>query len=300
MNATTTLILAALAGGATGAATTLLVRPDANAREPRAPELPAPKGDPRVSELEAQVAELAQALTDVRMELAAEPVQRVPVGEIDRAVERWLSANAAEAVAAAAADPPRVARQAEPAKRDLDAILAELDAPELSDGRWDELWRELKANGLVDGALAYFEGRVERDPSNPDLHVELATAYLGKLQTVGQGVEAGTLAGKADEAFDRALELDDHHWEARYTKAVSLSFWPPIFGKQNEAIQNFEILIDQQSALPPAKGHADAYLFLGNLYQQTGNAEKALQTWKSGAGLFPEHAALAQKLANTN
>ena len=55
-------------------------------------------------------------------------------------------------------------------------------------------------------------------------------------------------ANKADQAFDAALAVDEKHWDARFTKATALSFWPPIFGKQAESVRQFEILIDQQES----------------------------------------------------
>ncbi len=102
---------------------------------------------------------------------------------------------------------------------------------------------------------------------------------------------------KADEAFDAALARDDHHWDARFSKAVSPSFWPPLFGKQAEAIEHFETLMGQQEALPQqGPKHAQTYLLLGNLYQQQGNNDKALATWNDGTQLFPDNHELAARV----
>jgi tetratricopeptide (TPR) repeat protein len=79
---------------------------------------------------------------------------------------------------------------------------------------------------------------------------------------------------------------------------VSLSFWPPIMGKQPEAIQQFEMALAQQEARPSRPEYAQTYLFLGNLYRQQGNAARAKEIWKKGSELFPENDELTRKLGD--
>ena len=79
---------------------------------------------------------------------------------------------------------------------------------------------------------------------------------------------------------------------------MSLSFWPPVFGKQTEAIKHFEILVAQQANQPTRAGYAETHVLLGNLYQQIGDKQKAISTWKTGLGLFPDNPELAQQIAN--
>ena len=101
----------------------------------------------------------------------------------------------------------------------------------------------------------------------------------------------------ADKAFDTALDLDPEHWDARFTKAVSLSFWPPITGKQPEAVSNFQTLIAQQEKSGVTQPHyAQSYLLLGNLYLQQGKTDLAMQTYQQGLGLFPDHGDLKSQL----
>ena len=150
------------------------------------------------------------------------------------------------------------------------------------------LWKRIQAAGQQEAAVAAFEKRAQENPSNPDFQVDLGNAYLQKLQTVTEGPERGVWAIKADQTFDRALEIDDHHWQARFQKATSLAFWPPIFGKQNEAIKHFEILAEQQKEALQRPEFSQTYIFLGNIYQQAGKTDKAKETWKKGLELFPE------------
>jgi tetratricopeptide (TPR) repeat protein len=174
----------------------------------------------------------------------------------------------------------------------LEEALAVLFDPKRS---WDDqqkVWRELAEAGLVDRAVAAFEQRARENPGSPDAQAQKGVAYLQKLNTVVSDIDKGSWAMKADQSFDAALALDDRHWEARFVKAMSLSFWPPITGKQDEAVRQFEILRGQQAELPADGKFAETYVLLGNLYQSRGEAEKAAAVWKDGAARFPENADL--------
>ncbi len=176
------------------------------------------------------------------------------------------------------------------AKPKLATFLAELAAPDLSDEDWTSIWKRITDAGHLEAAVAHFEAAAANDPRNADKQVAVGAAYLQKLFTVGAGPEAGTWATKADKAFDTALTLDPQHWDARNAKATSLAFWPPIFGKQKEAIRHFEILVQQQEDkgfdLPK---YAQSYVFLGNLYEQNGEKDKAAAVRARGAKRFPQN-----------
>jgi hypothetical protein len=58
----------------------------------------------------------------------------------------------------------------------------------------------------------------------------------------------------------------------------------------------FEILARQQSGTRAEPRHAETHLLLGNLYQQLGQADKALAAWQLGASLFPSHEGLHKQL----
>ncbi len=159
-----------------------------------------------------------------------------------------------------------------------------------------EVWQEARASGRTDALIALLEARSAESPRDPDRRVELGVAYLEKIQEVGAGQLAGVWATKADEAFDAALELDPQHWEARFTKAVALSFWPPVFGKKPAAIQEFERLRAQQAQLATEPQFAETYLLLGNLYRELGELDKARAAWKEGLSLFPDDSELAEQV----
>lgn len=176
----------------------------------------------------------------------------------------------------------------------IDEVLADVLAAD--DVQRAALWKQLAEEGRADEVLEAMRLRAEEAPSDPDKQVELGQAYIARIAEVGNSPLAGTYAMQADAAFERALAVDPQHYEARFTKAVSLSFWPPVFGKQAAAIEQFEILIAQHSTQSPKPRFAETHLLLGNMYQQTGQRDRALAAWRNGAALFPAHEGLAQQL----
>lgn len=173
----------------------------------------------------------------------------------------------------------------------------------LGDAAWDDqalLWTKLKEADLVDEALAHFREQAELNSDDPEAQFALGSAYIQAIQVTENDMLKGQLATGADQAFDAVLELDENHLDARRAKAISLSFWPPIFGKTTEAKQQFETLITKQLQTDPSPEHAEAYLWLGNLHLQTGDSEAAKQVWADGLSLFPNNAELAGQLDSSN
>jgi tetratricopeptide (TPR) repeat protein len=254
-------------------------------------QAPAPS---EISELRAELQALEQRLDSLQKgtQLESGGGARLSQSDVDAAVERALAARGESAGAAQTA-----ARGAgAPAKLDAQGAFAQLTDSSLS---WEDRrkkWSELAKAGLLDEVLALYEKQAAENPNDPKAQTALGNAYLNKLFNSPQGPEAGVWGTKADKAFDRALVLDDHNWEARFTKAVSLSNWPAFLGKQPEAIANLEILVQQQSQGPLQPHYAQTYLILGNLYQQTGKPDQALAMWQQGQALFPNDAELLHQI----
>lgn len=179
---------------------------------------------------------------------------------------------------------------------DVNEIHARLQDPNLSIEDREHLWQSIREAGRSKEMVELLEARLATDPNNPELAVELGKGYLQRIQEVGGGPLAGVLATQADDSFNKALELDPQHWEARFNKAVALSFWPPVLGKQRSAIAEFETLVAQQTGAAANPGHAQTHLLLGNMYQQIGEPDKALAAWSLGAELFPDDPQLASQL----
>jgi len=293
------LLLSALLGALAGALVVLLLAPRpsaASAEDEALADL-----ERAVAQLAARNDQLARQLEEQAARTQVAPGGRVPLDAIDAAVARYLSGRGTEAGEPAAAAPTgeASARSGPDAqRRAVEDAFAQLLAGDLSQEQRQALWARMAAEGLSDELVALFEERVEREPNDPQLRVELGEAYLQKVFEVGgSSPTAGLWAMKADGAFDAALALDEQHWDARFSKAVSYSFWPPALGMQNKAIAQFEILLEQQKGQAPSPQYAQTYYFLGNMYQQTGNPQKALAIWQEGAALYPGDAQLAAQLA---
>jgi tetratricopeptide (TPR) repeat protein len=278
----------------------------------RAARTPGPS--PEVQDL-ASVATAIQELRRANERLAAE-IERRAGGlvaarvrsdefgedEIAAAVERWRAAHPEEERAASAARIERAARTTpgglDIASVPMSEIVQVLAREELGELESEELFQKLRDAGRIDEFVAAIEALAAAAPEDPELQVALGVAYLQKLFTVGNTPEAGPWAMKSDAAFDRALELDDHNWDARFTKAVSLSNWPAFLGRGPEAIEHFEILLEQQAEVPQRDEFALTYLFLGNMQHSSGQLDKAVATWKAGLERFPDVDQLQQALAN--
>jgi len=224
-----------------------------------------------------------------------------PIIGIEEAVTRWMRNNRPDLLpedeSAVAKSEAKELDEAKLAQASL--MLAKLNDPDMDDAGWNEVWKKISEAGLLNEALAVLENNVTKDPNNAEVHLALAGGYFGKSVNTANDMEKGIWAIKADKVLDRALELDPWHWEARSTKAVSLTYYPPAMGKLGEAMKHFEILRDQQKQLPQNAKYAQTYLYLGNLHFQMGNNTKALKIWKEGLNLYPNNAQLAAQLANS-
>lgn len=290
------LLAVAVLAVAASFVTHLMMRPGA------APDA-ASASDTALSRIEEQLAGLQRDNLALHKEIAelrsapaarGESFTREPALDdlVARAVERWMQENAAASAAVPASSAAAVA-----AEFSVDAALSRLLSPPVSGEDREALWQEALDSGQLEALITALEARAAADPRNTSLQFELGYAYLQPIIS-GQaaGPQSASWAMKADAAFDKTLALDAAHWDARFNKAVSYSFWPPIMGKQQAAISNFETLVQQQAGMSPRPEFADTYLFLGNLYEQTGQADKAREIWSRGFGLFPNHSELSARV----
>ncbi len=257
----------------------------------------------RAQELRRENERLAREIERRTSLLATSPAPADEVGEVEiaAALERWRAAHPEEVQAAAARKIERTTRTA-PGEVDLASIpmlelVQTLSRSSLTNFERQELFQKLREAGRIDEYVAAIEKLAAEDPENADLQVALGNAYLQKLFAVGNTPEAGKWAPLSDSAFDRALELDEENWGARFSKAVSLSNWPAFLGRGPEAIEHFEILLEQQATQPKQEQFALTYLFLGNMQQAGGERDKAIATWRAGLELFPDMDGLRQALA---
>ena len=154
----------------------------------------------------------------------------------------------------------------------------------------------LETDSQSRASLQELERGAAENPHTAAYPAALGQAYLQKCGTIQDVREQGILAMQADKVFDTALNLDPSNWEARFTKAVALSYWPANLNKGQEVIEHFATLIQQQEIQAPQPQVAESYLWLGDQYQKAGQGEEARATWRRGATLFPNHEALKSRL----
>ncbi len=240
--------------------------------------------------------------------------QAVPPAETVAEGVSSATSNEAQAVKPIAArrdqppplrEPHRVAKPSEvAASGSIPAIDASvlthlvdvLVSPQASHQQKQEAWKQLRDAGKLDLAIADLEKRVASDPHVAEYPAALGNAYLQKCGLIKDVREQGILAMQADKLFDTALSLDPLNWDARFTKAVAMSYWPPMLNKGEEVIQHFQTLIQEQETQTPQPHFAQTYAWLGDQYQKAGQSDNAKAVWQRGAALFPADERLRTKL----
>jgi tetratricopeptide (TPR) repeat protein len=297
MNRQALLLLLASAAIATVASlvVTRLATAPASSAAPRALETHSGRSEGReLAQLSATVEALERRLAELVSRPPAAPSERQVAFDLESALQSLLERKPELLAGVAPKGASVTGTAAVPRVEDL---VAALFAPDLAYADREALFERAREAGLLEALVSAVAARAEASPSDPGAQVLAGNAYLAQLNTVTDGPQRGMLATRADRFFDRALELDPEHWEARFTKAVALSFWPPVFGKQAEAIRQFEVLVGQHQGSPVLPHQAQTYELLGNLYLQSGQREKALSTWSTGRSLVPQNPSFAQKLA---
>ncbi len=286
MKPTSILGAAALVSVASATTTALLMQPEAEpARSAAAPNADL---EARIEALLARQKELEDTVAGLRAKARArtEPApQRAPVISREE-LERMVAAEIARREEARAG-----AGVPEPAF-DVAAVMRDLLDPNLDEQARRELWESLRASGRIDEVVAAFERRADAAPFDAQARAELGTAYHHKMASVGGGPEAGKWGAKGAAAYEEALELDETHWEARFKLAQHL-YYADLPG---DSVRHFETLLEQQKDRVSEPHHARAYVWLGNLYVSGGDEEAALEVWRKGAALFPDDAAIADRL----
>ncbi|MBL8755207.1 MAG: hypothetical protein JNK15_18020 [Planctomycetes bacterium] len=289
MNPSAVLVLSTLLATAAATGIAFALRPAAAEPTPGpslAQELADLKADQQklLARLDAMAKAPAPANQAAAIDRTAVPT--VSADQVAAAVEAYLQKRPAGAAALLADAAGKVAGGG---AFDLDAEFANLQSKSF----WEDgdLWRRLHAAGKMEEAIARFEQLAKASPNDPQVQMQLASAYLSYVnldQTKWQ------YSMKADGVFDKVLELDGKHWEARFTKAMSYTFWPDFLGKKKEAISHFETLVAQQESMPPQANEAQTYLYLGNLLEARDPA-KAKEIWQKGARRHPDNQELANK-----
>jgi len=175
-----------------------------------------------------------------------------------------------------------------------------LASSQVSRSQKQATWKQWRDAGKLDLVIAELQQRMSADPRAAEYPATLGQAYLKKCATLQDLRDQGILAMQADKLFDAALDLDPSNWEARFTKAVALSYWPPNMNKGDEVVSLFQTLIQQQESQPQQPHFAETYSWLEDQYQRSGSNDLALAMWERGASLFPNNDGLRKKLSAAN
>ena len=198
-------------------------------------------------------------------------------------------------------EPSAAGSSNEPGPKDFSTLnysIGILVSPQATYEQKQAVWKQLREAGQLDQCISALERKAAEDPGSAAYPAALGQAYLQKCATVQDVREQGILAMQADKVFDTALRLDPANWDARFTKAVALSYWPASMNKGQEVIDHFQTLVQQQETQAPQPQFAETYLKLGDQYQKLGQADEARATWQRGAALFPNYAGLASRLTS--
>ena len=231
----------------------------------------------------------------VQSEEQSVPLARNPVVRVQKDVMRANDPEApiqtAHSVSTASAAPLL------PPEQIFQQNLETLISSQSTFGQKQATWKHFKEPFKLDRLISALEERLAINPQIPEYSSVLGQAYMKKCAQTQDIREQAIFGMKADQLLETALSLDPSNWDARFTKAVGMSYWPAQLNKAQEVIQEFTTLIEQQEALPPQPHFARTYAWLGGQYQKAGQLDNARQVWQRGAALFPADTELKEKLA---
>jgi len=222
--------------------------------------------------------------------------QRIQAPVARRASDATDAADAPTATPGEAGDAPETGEGAAAKKTPQEVVLALVGKPF---GFYESnrlVWWLSKNKDRIADVIKGLEKEIEKNPTDPNLHVALAAAWTAELINQPAGPQQGLLWGKVGASYDAAIALEPNHWQARFGKAFGTSMAPEFLGLRPEAIRQFEELREIQGRRAPEPEHAQVYFRLGTLYKDAGNAEKARSLWAEGLKLFPDNEELKDTL----
>jgi hypothetical protein len=183
--------------------------------------------------------------------------------------------------------------------RQIREAVEQLVSPKTSIDQKYQTWIKLRDSGKLPQVISELEQQATNNPTSAAYPAALGQAFIHQIATTKDTRQYAMLGLKADQSFDAALEIDPKFWEARFYKAMSMSYWPADMNKGGEVVKRFTELIQDQEAQPAQPHFAQSYVWLGEQYQKTGQTKYADQVWRRGAALFPAEPMLQQKLTAT-
>ncbi len=236
-----------------------------------------------------------RAIDVTRLSAAAPSPARdltVDDAEIASAVAAWLAEHPAPVT------PEPTTSEELFATLDLDTLI-ETVLDEMNSDAFQEVWAWLNSTGRMEEVLAELERRAADAPDDLRILKGLGLVQFTHFFDERNGPDGVLLGRQTDATFDRILARDENNWSARFSKALALSYWPPAHARTGEAIRQFEDLRRRQLGRDARPEHVETYLYLGNLYFQSGRKDKALEVWREGLGRHPDAQALQHQISST-
>jgi tetratricopeptide (TPR) repeat protein len=161
-------------------------------------------------------------------------------------------------------------------------LAARLASADDAAGVHTRLGLDLSAEGRYREALAEFERAYALDPTHPVLRRNLANAYAN----LGGHLLATRAFAEAKEAFRTALDVGGEE-PSFYTGLGAAALG---LGETGEA------LVALQAASRMAQGRPEVLVLLGEVYQQAGDAARALEMWEEALRQRPEDRRLRERV----
>ena len=157
-------------------------------------------------------------------------------------------------------------------------------------------WTKLRDSGRLPQVINALEQLATNHPTAAAYPAALGQAYIHQIATTQDPRQHALMGLKADQSFDAAMDIDPKFWEARFFKALSMSYWPAEMNKGSEVVTRFTQLIEDQEAQGAKPEFAQSYVWLGEQYRKSGRSDYADQVWRRGAALYPAEPMLQEKL----
>ncbi|HJU69677.1 MAG TPA: tetratricopeptide repeat protein [Gemmatimonadaceae bacterium] len=128
----------------------------------------------------------------------------------------------------------------------------------------------------------------------------LAESYAIRSSVLGQLIGSNPLRGmtlgrKSSSAMDRAVEVGPNNPRVWLLRGIGAMFTPSLFGggldKAEEYLDKAVALFSSDAPAPPmpAWGHAEAYIWLGQLHRRRDRIDEARQAYNRALELQPDN-----------
>jgi vitamin B12 transporter len=189
--------------------------------------------------------------------------------------------------AVAATAPSHAAAQQPDRLAAANAALAECAAPGAAR---DE------AKSAADEAERQFRTLLREESGDVEVRVGLAQVLIRcQIQHTGMAAVMNVV-GEAETHLQAALAARPEHWTARFTLAMLLRNIPAMMNRGADAVREFERLLAVQGTRHDGPHYALPFLHLGDLHEAGGRRSSAVEVWRRGLALFPQHAELQARL----